>query len=47
MKGAIDGFLLPLAGGTRTINNPVQQYEVGTYKDLVNHSPVGDGPPDR
>jgi hypothetical protein len=41
--GAIGGFLFPLSGGVRVVNNPVQPYEVGTYKDLVNRSLTGDG----
>jgi hypothetical protein len=40
--GSIGGFLFPLAGGTRQVPNPVQKYEVGTYKDLTARSVSGD-----
>jgi len=40
--GSIAGFLFPLAGGIRPISNPVQQYEVGAYKDLLARSVPGD-----
>jgi hypothetical protein len=41
--GAIGGFLFPLSGGVRIVSNPVQQYEVGIYKDLQARSVSGDG----
>ena len=40
--GAIGGFLFPLSGGVRIVNDPVQQYEVGIFKDLNARSVPGD-----
>jgi RHS repeat-associated protein len=40
--GAIGGFLFPLSGGIRNVPNPVQMYEVGPYKPLINRSVPGD-----
>jgi len=37
------GQLFPLSGGVRIVSNPVQQYEVGIYKDLQARSVSGDG----